>query len=338
MSIMTSTHGQLVINGKAVRDRDAMLASIAPEFSPSTPYEAGEYVIHDGEIRKFKEGGHAAGAWSDSDNDPASLDDISNDLAAAIEEKNVIVPVGTKLSGMAALVDDIGNGGYGEQEDIIYTMFAHFSVNGNTINDNAIVKTATYDGFLRNTSATCTQSTITYNGVTIPSIDSYLSSWDWSILQKTAINDYDQICVDFIAQVPSIRASQTYVSVFDNNPFLIYFTTAYYNGSKYVGINFLTNVQGKVSLYNGAVFTNTAYDRVAFPVSSPEDAHHIAQVFRKDTSECKIYVDGVLYMSTTDMTVIQTTQIKFKVVPQSNNINISSIRIRKNCDDTNPPW
>lgn len=111
MSIITSTHGQLVINGKAVRDRDAMLASIAPDFSPSTPYEAGEYVIHDSEIRKFKEGGHAAGAWSDSDNDPATIDDVIGELSNAIEEKDVDVPEGTKLCQMPGLVDQIGGGG-----------------------------------------------------------------------------------------------------------------------------------------------------------------------------------------------------------------------------------
>lgn len=111
MAVMTSTHGQLVINGKAVRDRDAMLASIAPEFSPSTPYEAGEYVIHDSEIRKFKEGGHAAGAWSDSDNDPATIDDVIGDITTSIDDKGVQVPDGTKLCEMPGYIGQIGRGG-----------------------------------------------------------------------------------------------------------------------------------------------------------------------------------------------------------------------------------
>jgi len=110
MSIITSTHGQLVINGKAVRDRDAMLASIAPEFSELENYEAGDYVIHGDEIRKFKEGGHSAGTWSDSDNDPATIDDVIGDITTSIDDKGVQVPDGTKLCEMPGYIGQIGKG------------------------------------------------------------------------------------------------------------------------------------------------------------------------------------------------------------------------------------
>ena len=136
MSIITSTHGQLVINGKAVRDRDAMLASIAPEFSPSTSYEAGEYVIHDSEIRKFKEGGHAAGAWSDSDNDPATIDDVIGDIAGAIEDKGIVVQDDAKLSDMAGYIGNIGSGGVVPAE---YDELEYLEINRNTGGANFLV-------------------------------------------------------------------------------------------------------------------------------------------------------------------------------------------------------
>ena len=137
MAVMTSTHGQLVINGKAVRDRDAMLASIAPEFSPSTPYEAGEYVIHDSEIRKFKEGGHAAGAWSDSDNDPATLDDIMLDIEAAVTRKGGIVPATAYVDDVSGMIDSISVPG-GFDNGPGYTMVTLFNKEYKTRTINGI--------------------------------------------------------------------------------------------------------------------------------------------------------------------------------------------------------
>lgn len=343
MSIMTSTHGQLVINGKAVRDRDAMLASIAPEFSPSTAYEAGRYVIQSGEnsspeIRKFTSN-HAAGTWTDSDNEVATIDDVIADLSDAITQKDVIVPTGTKLEGMAQLVEQIGGGGYPAQKDIIYTMFANFQVNGNTIDDHPIIKTEDYTGFTKNMSATTVPGAVNFHGVSLPAISCNYDSWSYAIQQNNIIADFDQICCDVIAQVPNITNTQTYISFLSSIPFLIYFTNVFYDGRKYIGINFLRGVKNKVTLHNGAVFTNDAYDRVAFPLNDPENAHHIASTYSISTNEVCVYVDGILYMSASHTDVLANGQkIRFTVCSQGNIINIGSLRIRKNCNDIMPPW
>lgn len=193
MAVMTSTHGQLVINGKAVRDRDAMLASIAPEFSTSTPYEAGEYVIHDSEIRKFKEGGHAAGAWSESDNDPATIDDILIDIKSAIGQKGGIVPATVYMDDVADMIDNIVVPG-GFDNGPGYTMVTLFNkeyktrtINGITwLCEDFIYKPMEFASNPSGTPATPAywdfNGTVLYNGYAANLINDYLTDgWHISI-------------------------------------------------------------------------------------------------------------------------------------------------------------
>lgn len=53
-------------------------ASVAPTFSSSTAYSAGDYVIYSGQLYRFT-ADHAAGAWTGSDVEQAKLaEDVSN--------------------------------------------------------------------------------------------------------------------------------------------------------------------------------------------------------------------------------------------------------------------
>lgn len=109
MAIITYDNFQLVKNGKIERNYAGMLESTAPTFDDSTAYTAGQYVVHNNEIRKFTEV-HAAGAWNDSDNEAASLEDVLTDINTAIADKGVTVPSGSKLVDCSELIGSITGG------------------------------------------------------------------------------------------------------------------------------------------------------------------------------------------------------------------------------------
>lgn len=110
MAIITYDNFQLVKNGKIERNYAGMLESTAPTFDDSTAYTAGQYVVHNNEIRKFNEA-HPAGAWNDSDNEAASLEDVLTDINTAIADKGVTVPSGCKLVDCPELIGDISSSG-----------------------------------------------------------------------------------------------------------------------------------------------------------------------------------------------------------------------------------
>ena len=53
-------------------DDDITKATLAPSFSTSTAYEAGDYVWHSGKLYRFT-ADHAAGSWSSGDTEEAPL-------------------------------------------------------------------------------------------------------------------------------------------------------------------------------------------------------------------------------------------------------------------------
>lgn len=57
-------------------------ANIAPSFSASTAYSAGDYVIYGGKLYQFTSG-HAAGAWTGSDAEETT---VSEDITALKED------------------------------------------------------------------------------------------------------------------------------------------------------------------------------------------------------------------------------------------------------------
>lgn len=64
------------IDVTAITDRiDDVVGSIAPEFSASTAYEAGETVMYNGSLYKFTSN-HSAGAWDDNDAEPATVSSL----------------------------------------------------------------------------------------------------------------------------------------------------------------------------------------------------------------------------------------------------------------------
>lgn len=46
-----------------LKTTNALMAATAPEFSPDEPYTAGQFVWHDGELKRFTVD-HPAGVWN----------------------------------------------------------------------------------------------------------------------------------------------------------------------------------------------------------------------------------------------------------------------------------
>lgn len=103
MSIIYTQNGILVKNATIEKNYRSTLASIAPEFSSSTPYDSGRYVVHDNELRKFTQS-HPAGAWSDSDNEAATLDDILEDISSVVTARDGQFPAGSKLDDVPEII------------------------------------------------------------------------------------------------------------------------------------------------------------------------------------------------------------------------------------------
>jgi len=77
---------------------ESLLGSLAPAFSESAAYNAGDYVVKDGKLYKFT-ADHAAGAWTGTDAAEAQLAGDVSDLKEDLNEK------GFPYSAKNALLD-----------------------------------------------------------------------------------------------------------------------------------------------------------------------------------------------------------------------------------------
>lgn len=113
----------------------ALLNTIAPNFSTSAAYKAGEYVWNGGTLYRFTTD-HAAGAW------------VGTDATAAV--------IGEDLAGLKNTIDEIVYG-----VDVTHTV----SATGTQIFDCLIVNGGRYT-FTNNTSGTCTLNLRRADGTT----------------------------------------------------------------------------------------------------------------------------------------------------------------------------
>lgn len=81
-------------------DYYSLWTSLAPAFSTSTAYTAGQYVTYNGGLYRFITD-HAAGSWSSSDVSSAKLGNDIADLKSALTNSGLLsVPIYTELDGV----------------------------------------------------------------------------------------------------------------------------------------------------------------------------------------------------------------------------------------------
>lgn len=85
-------------------DGDITKATLAPNFSTSTAYTAGEYVWHSGKLYRFTED-HAAGSWTGTDVEEAPLSAGISELKSAIDDIEEAVITGNSWAELQAIVD-----------------------------------------------------------------------------------------------------------------------------------------------------------------------------------------------------------------------------------------
>ena len=128
-------------------DYSALLHTLAPDFSASTAYSAGDYVWYNGTLYRFT-ADHAAGAWAGTDATSAVVGNDLSDLKSALIPFNFTNLIGfyhanTKtMSGVTCT--DIGGGRYTLAGTA--TANANFDIfkNGNSLPDGIIAGSTYY--------------------------------------------------------------------------------------------------------------------------------------------------------------------------------------------------